>query len=368
MKRIVAFTLAVIMTMTMFCALTVSSTAADVDLTYKVVCTEPDSNGVFDCKLVLVDSSAYGFIDCNFKLEWNPDEVTPVSQTIEGTDVCFDCSNAFTFADEVSALGIGLNNVTQNVSVGDKHFQNVSTSHPTYFQFFFNSTNYPFGWGEGWKNSVNTTLGKEAALTSANGNELTIGTVQFKLNEGVDTATITADNVKSLAQNFGAATAFNDKPERADAKVAAGSATVTRPTGPVELTVKPGASIRYVAPQGLRFTSSINVVDDTATVEEIGTYITREDSDKVLNIPAKKFTDDANTIFTAVIADISSSSYGKTYFAQAYAVVDGVTYTSEKSAGSNPHDVAVAALEDETWQSASYATQARNLLNAYAGK
>ena len=97
------------------------------------------------------------------------------------------------------------------------------------------------------------------------------------------------------------------------------------------------------------------------------TYITREDSSKVLDIPAGIFTNEEKTIFTAVIADIGSANYGKTYFAQAYAVVGGNTYTSEKSAGSNPHDVAVAALDDESWQSAYYATQARKILSAYAG-
>ena len=376
MKKIVAFALAVIMTMTMFCALTVSSTAADVDLSYKIVCSEPDENGVFNCDFYLVDTSAYGFIDCNFKLEWNAEEVTPVViKTISGTDVCFDVNSLFKYSSETVNAGITLINTTwtqtTGLGVNKKYYQAVNSTHPEYFQFFLNTTDYPYGWGEGWQAQYYGLAGANAEFSSVTGNELLVGSCQFKFNDGVTSATISADNVKSLAANFTAATDFTDRPGTARAKVVPAAVVVSRAAAvdPVELTVQPGASIRYTAPQGLRFTSSVNIVEAGLTVDDIklGTYITREDSSKVLDIPAGIFTNEEKTIFTAVIADIGSANYGKTYFAQAYAVVGGNTYTSEKSAGSNPHDVAVAALDDESWQSAYYATQARKILSAYAG-
>ena len=269
-------------------------------------------------------------------------------------------------------------NTTEAVQEGKgarvKYYQAVNSTHPEYFQFFLNlnAGDTPYGWGEGWKEQYAGYMEEDAPeFSSVTGNELLVGSCQFKFKDGVTSATISADNVKSLAKNFTAATDFTDKPGTARAKVVPASVVVSRAAAvdPVELTVQPGASIRYTAPQGLRFTSSVNIVEAGLTASDIklGTYITREDSSKVLDIPAGIFTNEEKTIFTAVIADIGSANYGKTYFAQAYAVVGGNTYTSEKSAGSNPHDVAVAALDDESWQSAYYATQARKILSAYAG-
>lgn len=122
--------------------------------------------------------------------------------------------------------------------------------------------------------------------------------------------------------------------------------------GEVELTED--GKLQSAADSGLRFLASCNYTDTILNdgQVEFGIKITAEDSEEAAYIKAEKFQDDANSIFTAVVANLAESNYNRKYTASAYALVplfDGTTAEFTKgSVTRSIYQVSVGILKNSS--------------------
>lgn len=374
MKKIVALALAVIMTMTMFCSLAVTSSAEDVnyEASTKLVVTD-NGDGTSNVKAYFYDQWDLGYIGCWFEITLK--NVKDVSSCRVQT--LYDYINAY--SEE------GFTVASKNTNLGTRKDPNWHQLQGDYERLDENTTNIIVAW---WAQSYTPFSLKSEVLDEAFGGDLSAdyGIVHEDYLEPDGSLLIADFNVETPAADAedawiqihpinydsGNFTVNTEIPLTfAGKRHGVGywdkyTFNAEEPTVPAEVKVA-GTSVRYANPQGLRFVAQITPNDQT--VEDAGMVITAAGSDKSLDIPAKLYLDEAKTTYTAVIANLKAENYSRTFTATPYIVVDGAR-VSGTAGSANAHDVAVEILASDPdfgfEDRPDYAATAKALLNMYA--
>ncbi len=376
MKKIVALALAVIMTMTMFCALAVTSSAADdvkYDASTKIVVAD-NGDGTSNVKVYFYDESELGIIGS--WLEITLSNVKPVEG--DAGDCCVQpLYNYLAVFEAEWPIESKITNVKRvryqkqaDYEYLDENTINIMVcwhSKDTVLPFSLNTDVLDMA----YEDDICYDYDVDMADYLEEDGSLLIAEFNIVNPEDGEEASIHVHPINYSTGNF---TVNTELPMTAKGKRHGVGywdkyefkAEVEPPVVPAEVKVA-GTSVRYTNPQGLRFVAEITANDQV--VEGAGMIITAADSDKSLDVPAMLYLDEACTTYSAVLANIKATNYSRTFTATPYVVVDGEKVLGTAGSAS-AHDVAVEILANDPdfghEDRPDYATVAKALLNLYA--
>ncbi|MCI8590661.1 MAG: hypothetical protein HFE77_08155 [Clostridiales bacterium] len=348
MKKLFSAMLALLMVMmTAAGSFMVVSTAEGNPAVVTVVASDVRSDGTFDVSIYVKDQTSFGFTDFGIQLDWSTAKIEPVTTRVNERPVAFCISDLYRFVSSSQSskdvyISSKTNNEMQNDAVKEAYV--FSTAAGSTCRIAFGSNDFGF--------CFNQAAVKQSAVDAAYHETygLLFGSATFRVKAGASgVASISASVYSALrAENDTSTPAYTNVKDlcvsgKTEVDVGDGVG------GQALLTVKPGASIRYDSPVGLRFTCSITA-EDFSSISEFGTEIKR--GNDALKIPAEVYisgdpNEGGEVIYTGVLSHLKKIHYETDFTARAYAVINGVTVYSESSFTANAKDTAKAVLDDE---------------------
>ncbi|MCI8331604.1 MAG: hypothetical protein HFE78_02105 [Clostridiales bacterium] len=348
MKKLFSAMLAILMVMiTAAGSFMVMATAEGNPAIVTVIAGDVRSDGTFDVAIYVKDQTSYGFTDFGIQLDWNTAKIEPVTKQVNDRPVAFCMSDLYRFvtsSQNSKDVYISSKMNTEKQSGAIKEAYVFSTAAGSSCKIAFGSNDFGFGFNKAAvdQSAANVTYHETYGLlfasatfrakAGASGLASISASVYSALRADDDTSTPAYTNVKDLCVS-------------GQTEVDIGDGEV----GQALLSVKPGASIRYVSPVGLRFTCSITA-EDFSAISEFGTEIKR--GNDALKIPAEVYIsgdpeEGGEVVYTGVLSHLMKNHYTTNFTARAYAVINGVTVYSDSSFTANAKDTAKAVLEDE---------------------